>query len=294
MNSKDRNPLFHVALLLLLAGLMGGLFPLIKIAEQTITPLTLAMLRALLAATVLIFIVGVGMRRDLTPLFREWRAYATLGSLLSAFFASIPEAEERIPANLSSLLTCVIPISTFLIATLVLRWERFSLSRLGGGIIALAGVALFIGPEKIQFGESQLAGVGIIIVGYIIYAIYLIYARACEFDPLVATTGTMVYVTLILAVAAFTLERPLALRPGTDAVLATVAIGVLSTGLAYVVLNYLIANAGVIFAATSGYFIPIFAVVMGIFLVGESIEWLQVIGLGMSLFGAWLVNRRAA
>ena len=273
---------------------MGGLFPLIEIAEQFIGPLTLAMSRAVLAAIVLLVIVGWGMKRDLTPLLSQWRAFTILGALLSMFFVSIPEAEERIPANLSSLLTCVIPISTFLIVTLVLNWDRFALSGLLGSILALSGVAMFIGLEKIEFGNSQLWGVGMIVAGYFIYAIFLIYSRACQFDPFVATTGTMVYVSVILAVVAFTLEQPLELRAGRDAVLATLVIGVFSTGLAYAVLNYLITNAGVIFASTSGYFIPVFGIMIGYFIVDEPITWLQLVGLGMTLAGAWLVNRRPA
>jgi drug/metabolite transporter (DMT)-like permease len=279
-------------LLLLLSALLGGIFPLIEVAEKSFPPLTLATLRALLAAILLLFIVGGMMKRDLRPLASKWRAYATLGALLSLFFVSIPEAEEHISANLSALLTCIIPISTFLIVTLFLHWDRFTLAGLGGSMLALAGVAMFIGLEQIQLGRSQLAGIGIIAAGYILYAIYLIYARACQFDPLVATTGTMVYVTLMLAVAAFALEQPLALRPDKNAVMATLVIGVLSTGLGYVVLNYLIARAGVIFAATSGYFIPVFAIMMSYFLVDESITWLQLVGLGVTLVGAWLVNRR--
>lgn len=273
---------------------MGGLFPLIEIAEQFIGPLTLAMSRAALAAIVLLVIVGWGMKRDLTPLLSQWRAFSILGVLLSMFFVSIPEAEERIPANLSSLLTCIIPISTFLIVTLVLNWDRFALSGLLGSILALSGVAMFIGLEKIEFGNSQLWGVVMIAAGYIIYAIFLIYSRACQFDPFVATTGTMVYVSVILAVVAFTLEQPLELRAGRDAVLATLVIGVFSTGLAYAVLNYLIANAGVVFASTSGYFIPVFGIMIGYFIVDEPITWLQLVGLGMTLAGAWLVNRRPA
>ena len=294
MSTRDRKTLLHIGLLLLLAVVMGGLFPLIEVAEQSFGPLTLAMSRALLAATVLLIIVGFVMKRDLKPLISQWKAFTILGFLMCMFFISIPEAEERIPANLSSLLTCVIPISTFLIVTLVLRWDKFTLSGLAGSILALSGVAMFIGLEKIQFGNSQLWGVGIIAVGYIIYAIYLIYSRACQFDPLVATTGTMVYVSLILAVVAFTIEQPLELRPGRDAVLATLVIGVLSTGLAYAVLNYLISNAGVIFASTTGYFIPVSAIMMSYFMVDEPITWLQAVGLGMTLVGAWLVNRRPA
>jgi drug/metabolite transporter (DMT)-like permease len=216
----------------------------------------------------------------------------TLGVLLGLFFIAIPEAEERIPASLASLMTCIIPISTFLIATLILRWEKFAFSRLGGGFIALAGVAMFIGLEKIHFGVSQVVGVGIMFFGFVVYAVFLLYARACQFDPYVATTGTMVYVTLLLAVAAFALEQPLALRPGKEVVLVTVIMGVLSTGAAYAVLNYLIVEAGVVFASTMGYFIPVFAIVTSYFLVGDSISWLQVAGLGLTLVGAWLVNRK--
>ena len=292
MSVKGKSTLLHIALLMFVCATMGCLFPLIKIAEQAITPLTLGMLRALLASVVLLLVVGIVMKRDLTPLISQWRAYATLGVLLGLFFIAIPEAEERIPPSLASLMTCIIPISTFLIATLILRWERFSFSRLGGGFIALAGVAMFIGLEKIQFGVSQVVGVGIMFCGFVIYAVFLLYARACEFDPYVATTGTMVYVTLLLAVAAFTLEQPLALRPDKEVVLVTVIMGVLSTGAAYAVLNYLIVEAGVVFASTMGYFIPVFAIVTSYFLVGDSISWLQVVGLGLTLVGAWLVNRK--
>ena len=292
MSLKDKSTVLHITLLMFICAMMGGLFPLIKIAEQAITPLTLGMLRALLASMVLLLVVGSVMKRDLTPLISQWRAFATLGVLLGLFFVAIPEAEERIPPSLASLMTCIIPISTFLIATLILRWEKFTFSRLGGGVIALAGVAMFIGLEKIQFGVSQLVGVGIMFCGFVIYAVFLLYARACEFDPFVATTGTMVYVTLLLAVAAFTLEQPLALRPNKEVVLVTLVMGIFSTGAAYAVLNYLIVSAGVVFASTMGYFIPMFAIAASYFLVGDSISWLQVVGLGLTLVGAWLVNRK--
>ena len=291
MSSKDRNVLLHVGMLLLLSAMVGGLFPLVKIAEQSFTPLTLAMSRAILAALVLLFIVGVVMKRNLAPLISQWRTHAILGALLGVFFVSITESEERISASLASLLTCLIPISTFLITTLVLRWERLTLPRLGGAAIALAGVSMFIGLEKIQFDQAQMAGVGIIAFGYIVYAMYITYSHACKLDPFLAATGTMVYVALFLSVAAFTLEQPLQLRPGKDALLATLVIGAFSTGLTYMLLQYLIANAGAVFAATSGYFIPIFAILSSFFLVGETIGGLQVAGLGLTLVGAWLVNR---
>ena len=294
MSSENKQLLLHVILLLVISALMGGLFPMIKIMEQSITPLTLALSRAALASSVLLVVVGGVMKRDLTLLISQWRPYATLGIILGVFFVSIAEAEVYITASLTSLFTCVIPISTFLIATLILHWERFTFARLGGSALALAGVAMFIGLEKVQFDRSQITGIAIIVCGFVIYAIYLLYSRASKLDPFLAATGTMIYVSLFLAIAAFTLEEPLQLHPSEQAVAATLIMGILSTGLAYVLLQYLITNAGAVFAATSGYFIPIFAILASYFLVGETIEWLQLVGLGMTLVGAWLVNRTPA
>jgi drug/metabolite transporter (DMT)-like permease len=101
----------------------------------------------------------------------------------------------------------------------------------------------------------------------------------------------MVYVSLILSVAAFTLEQSLDLHPSKDSVLAAVAIGVFATGLTYMMLQYLIASAGVVFASTGGYFMPVFAILARYFRVGATIGWSQVAGLGLTLVGAWFVNR---
>ena len=99
--------------------------------------------------------------------------------------------------------------------------------------------------------------------------------------------NTLLHVLLLLLFAAVMGGVfPLTKVAEQDITPLTLAIGILSTGLGYAVLNYLIAHAGVIFAATSGYFIPVFAIVMGYFLVKEPITWLQVVGLGMTLVGA--------
>jgi drug/metabolite transporter (DMT)-like permease len=178
MSFKKKNILLHVTLLLVISALMGGLFPLIKITEQSITLLTLAMSRAVLAALVLLLVAGVGMKRDLTLLVKQWKTYATLGLILGVFFVLIAEAEEYIAASLASLLTCIIPISTFFITTLILHWERFTFARLGGSALALAGVAMFIGLEKFQFDQSQVTGVAISVAGSIIRFTLSIRARA--------------------------------------------------------------------------------------------------------------------
>ncbi len=283
--------MLHVVLLLVMSALMGAVFPLLKIAEETIPPLTLSMLRAFFATLVLLIVVGIGMRRSLLPLRTHWKTFALLGLLLSLFFISISEAEERISASLGALLACTVPSATFLIATLFLRWERFSWQRFLGLLVALGGVALFIGPHALLSGKSELEGVAMIVGGYILYAVNMMYARSRNLDPFVTATGTMIVVTLFMAVAAFWLEQPLSIHPRAESLIAAICTGVFSTGLAYVLLYYLIAHAGAVFTSTFCYIMPLFAISVSHLMLGDDLDWTVIAGVAITLVGAWLVSR---
>jgi drug/metabolite transporter (DMT)-like permease len=281
----------HVALLLLMSILIGSMFPLLKIAEESIPPLTLTMLRALLATMVMFITVGLVMRRSLVPLRTYWKTFAFLGLLLSLFFTSISEAEESISASLGAVMVCIVPLVTFLITTLLMRWEKFSWQRFAGTIVALAGVVMFIGTESLSSGRSQWAGVSIIGGGYILYAVNLIVAKYRDLDPFLTATGTLLFATLFMALAAFGLEQPLAIEPSAKSLLAAAVVGIFSTGMTYLLLYYLVAYAGPVFAATSGYIIPIVTLLLGHFMLSESMDSAHMAGMALTLLGAWLVNR---
>lgn len=292
INMAFRSEFLHVGLLVLMSTLIGAMFPMLKIAEQSIPPLTLTMLRVLLASGLMLITVGVLMQRSLAPLATYWKTFAFLGLLLSVFFVAISEAEERITASQAALMGCTVPSATFLITTVVLRWEPFSWLRCGGMLVALAGMVLFIGTQGLSSGGGEFAGIAIIFCGYIVYAVNMIYARFCNLDPFLTATGTLLYAALFMSVIAFTQEHPLAIRPTSSAWLASACIGLFSTGLVYLLLYYLIANVGPVFAATSGYIFPIVTLVLSHIMIGESMDVSHLVGLAVTLVGAWLVNKK--
>ena len=285
----------NLALLLLFSFLIGGNYSLVKIAQETIPPITLAMTRGLLASTLLLFVVGVVMRRNLAPLIgRAAGRLALLGALLAFFFVSLAFAEHRISPSLSSLLSCVIPISAFLISTLVLRREPFRFFRLAGLFIALFGVAMFIGLDTFRFDRLHVLAVIVLSVGYVGYAVQIVYAESRELDPFVAVTGTMVYLFLILAVFAFAIERPLDVQPDRASAIAIFISGVFCTGLAYLVLFALTQRAGAVFASTSGYLFPIFTILVSHYVMGVRFHPMELVGVVVTLAGAWMVNQKSA
>ena len=282
----------NLALLLLFSFLIGGNYSLVKIAQETIPPITLTMTRGLLASLFLLYVVGVVMRRDLAPLIERAGSLVLLGALLSFFFVSLAYAEHRISPSLSSLLSCVIPVSAFLVSTLVLRRESFSFFRLSGLFVALFGVAMFVGLEAFRIDELHVLAITVLSAGYVGYAIQIIYAEAKELDPFVAATGTMVYLFFIAAVLAFAIERPLDVQPNRASVIAIFISGIFCTGLAYLVLFALTQRAGAVFASTSGYLFPIFTILVSHYLMGVRFYRMQLVGVVVTLAGAWMVNRK--
>ena len=78
-----------------------------------------------------------------------------------------------------------------------------------------------------------------------------------------------------------------------DIVLSVVALGVLSTGIAYV-LNYrLIQDEGPTAASMTNYLTPVVAVLLGIAFVDEQLTWNLIIGTAMILVGLWIAEHNS-
>ena len=82
---KTDKTIQHIALLLIFSALMGALYPLIKLSEQSFPPVTMTLIRTASAALFMAFVVGIVMKRSLTPLLSQWKAFAVLGLLFSTF-----------------------------------------------------------------------------------------------------------------------------------------------------------------------------------------------------------------
>jgi drug/metabolite transporter (DMT)-like permease len=109
-------------------------------------------------------------------------------------------------------------------------------------------------------------------------------------EPLVLAAAQLTIGTCLLGVAMPWLGRqPVTLS--VTVVLSVVALGVLSTGVAYV-LNYrLIQDEGPTAASMTNYLTPVVAVLLGVAVVDEPLSWNLVAGTAMVLFGVWIAER---
>jgi drug/metabolite transporter (DMT)-like permease len=120
-----------------------------------------------------------------------------------------------------------------------------------------------------------------------VYARLLLTNRGME--PLVLATAQLTLGTVLLGTAVPWIGRqPITLS--SSVVLSVVALGVLSTGIAYV-LNYrLIQDEGPTAASMTNYLTPVVAVLLGIAFVDERLSWNLIIGAAMILVGLWIAE----
>jgi drug/metabolite transporter (DMT)-like permease len=161
-------------------------------------------------------------------------------------------------------------------------------------MLGLVGVVLLAAPWHDGTRAASLAGVFAALGAAACYAGSYVYARRLltnrDTEPLVLAAAQLTVGACLIGVAMPWLGRQ-ELTLSTTVVLSVVALGVLSTGIAYV-LNYrLIQDEGPTAASMTNYLTPVVAVLLGVAVVDERLSWNLVVGTGMVLLGVWIAER---
>jgi drug/metabolite transporter (DMT)-like permease len=271
-----------ILLLAALSLIWGASFMFIRVADRQIDPWALVFLRVFLGAVVLVpAALLTGPRRALGQARDAWWALLFLGVVNTAVpFLLFSWSETRITSSLAAILQAAAPIFTVLIAVL-LGLERVGGRRLAGFLVGLAGVALLLGSPG---GGGVLAALAVVLAAFC-YACGATFAsrRLSGVEPLVIGAGSCVAATAITApIGIATLPASV---PGWKETGSVVVLGLVGTGIAYVIFFALIASAGPSRAVLVTYTIPPVALVYGVVLLGEPLRWEALAGLALILAG---------
>ena len=273
-------------LLLTLAALWGASYLFIEVALADLSAWAIVFVRTLLGAAVLAPLAlrrgGFGALRGTLPLV------AGLALLqVAAPFVLIAAGQVWISSSLAGILVATAPIFTALLAFRYDRAERVrGLSMVGIGL-GIAGVALLFGVD-LGGGGMALAGGLMVTLAGLGYALggFVVKRRFAGVRPIALAAATSIAAAGMLAPAAL-LTAPDQL-PGTDTILALIALGTLGTGVGFAIFYTLIAEIGPSRASLVAYIAPGFAVVYGVSLLGERVTLATLAGLLLIVGGSWL------
>ncbi len=202
-----------------------------------------------------------------------------------------PLAQQKISSGLAGMLNGSITVFTAIVATILLR-RLPGRSQLFGLGVGAAGVAL-LGIPSIGKGSSSAVGVLLVIVACCSYGVATNIAV-----PLTQKYGSVAVFWRAQAIA-IALTTPFGLYGLTGgrsewnmrSGVALLALGVLGTCIAFLMMTALGARVGSTRSASLTYLEAVFALIIGVVIANETVVTLEVLGCAVLLVGAWLTSR---
>ncbi len=274
----------------ILSAIWGASFLFMQMAAPQFGVMPTAALRVAIASLVLLPLVW--HRGLLATLRHHWRATFLVGVFNSGIpFALYAFALAHLSTGLTSILNATTPMFGALVAWIWLR-DRPGASRVTGLVIGFIGVALLAGRGAGLRPEADLQIAVWAVLACL--AATTCYALAASFTkkhipslpPLVTATGSQIGATWALALPALWFRPDH--WPSASVWGALLVVGVLCTGVAYILYFRLIENSGPARALTVTFLVPVFAIAYGVLFLGESVTaWMLLCGavilLGTSL-----------
>jgi drug/metabolite transporter (DMT)-like permease len=273
-------------LLLILGAIWGASYLFIKIGLRDMSPSVVSFLRVALGALALLpLALSQGALRGLGARF--WTLLLVGAIQVAVPFVLIAQGEEEITSALAGILIASAPLFTALLAVWVDHDERSSGLRLVGVLVGVAGVGFLLGVDLGGSGAALLGGLMVVLaaLGYAIGG-FLAKHRLSEISSVGVSTAVMIFSSLLLLPAAIATAPSEA--PGLGPLAAVAVLGVLGTGVAFVIFYGLIASVGPARAFLVTYIAPGFAVVYGAVFLSEEVTPVTIIGLVLILAGSWL------
>ena len=275
---------------LLLGLIWGGSFMFIKIeVEAGIAPVHVALLRCLFGGATLLAILA--LTRDGLPRGEIWRHLVVIALLSNtAPFVLFAYGETEVSSLLAGIINATTPLLTLLFSLALLPDERPTSRRMGGIAIGFAGVVVVLAPWQ-GLGAGSLLGALACLAASTCYGLAFPYLRRHLTDRPesgVAISAAQVAIGAVM-LAPFALLGPLPDQaPGVEVWLSVVALGCLGTGVAYVLMFNIVQQRGAQTGSTITYVVPVFAVVLGVLVLGEEIGWHEPVGGAIILAGVAL------
>lgn len=223
-------------------------------------------------------------------IFRHWKHYLILGLFNSAIpFLLFAFAAKTVSASLLSILNATAPTWAALIGAIWLG-TRLTLKTVLGMFVGLVGVGVLAGVEALALPENGIVAIAAGLLASFSYGIATTYAKTVSaINPFANAHGSLWGATLLLAPLTWA-SAPTLEWPALHIILSVLILGIVCSGIAYLLYFRLISDIGATSALTVTFLIPVFGTLWGWLFLNEHIGWHTIIGGIVVLLGTALVT----
>ena len=283
-------------LLVLLSVVWGGSFFFNGIALREFPTLSIVTARVGLAALALLFLMkmlgqGIQLNRQILKAFF---GMSFLNNVVP--FSLIVWGQQHIASGVASILNATTPLFTMLVAHWFTTDEKINPRRLLGVLTGMGGVALMMGLDSMESSGFHLLGQSAILLAAFSYGLAGVYGKRfaqLEIPPLATATGQLCASSMILIPLTLWIDQPWTMTiPSIEGMGSLLGIALLSTALAYVIYFRLLKTAGATNLLLVTLLIPVSAIILGVFLLDESLEPQHLSGMAVISLGLLIMDGR--
>ena len=281
----------HWIVFIALGVIWSSSFLWIKIALQEVEPLTLVAYRVLFG--LLFGLIVVFFQRPQWPrTFKEWFPILFLGLINVAIpFFLISWGEQAIDSAVAAILDSTVPLFTIVIAHFLLHDDRMTVQKVLGLLLGFAGVVILMSKD-IGASAGSLLGQGAVVLACAFYAGSTVYARKyTENTPSIfRSIGPLISSTVVMWLAASVIEAPVKVPQLSITWIALLWLGILGSGVAFIMSYYLIHEIGPTRTTMVTYIFPLGGVILGVLFLHEQLTWQLLAGAALIIVSLVVAN----
>jgi drug/metabolite transporter (DMT)-like permease len=271
----------------------GSSYLFIKLAVDDFGTFTLVALRLAVGAALLWIVIRLAGQE----LPRERRIYGHLLVMACVNivipFALITWAERSVDSSIAAIISAAVPLFAIIIAPLVLHDEPIRVNGMIGLAVGFGGVVVLV-SRNLGTAGADITGELALLGSALSYAVGAVYSRhnMRGVRPMIPAVFQVTFAMLIAGTIAIVFEHPWDARPDAEAIFSIAWLGLLGSGLAYLVNFRLLAAWGATRTTLVAYVIPVVGIVLGFLVLNEPVDIRLLLGTGLVVGGVALVNSR--
>ena len=265
--------LFDYFLLTILALIWASAFFNIKIATYSFGPVTIAFLRVFFGA-IPVLLLCYFKNIKIEAFSNDWHWFAMIGfiNLVAPFFL-IAYGVKSVQSNLAAILMSTTPLSSTVLGHLYLKNEKFNFVKTIGILIGFSGI-VFLFSDNLLIDENNFLSALLILLGSTCYVIGGVLTLKISKKKNENVTGSiLIWATIILIPLVAFIEQPWYIKPRLDSTISVIYLGLVSTGIAWLLRFKILVKNGLIFQSQVSYLIPIFGTILSYIFLKEIITF---------------------
>ena len=283
--------LIDYILLTILALIWASAFFNIKIATYSFGPMTIAFLRVLFGA-IPVLLICYYKKIKIEAFSKDWHWFAMIGfiNLVAPFFL-IAYGVKSVQSNLAAILMSTTPLSSTVLGHFYTKNEKFNLIKTFGILIGFSGI-LFLFSDNLLINENNFFSALLILLGSTCYVIGGVLTLKISKKKNENVTGSiLIWAIIILVPLVIFIEEPWNIIPRLDSTVSVIYLGLVSTGIAWLLRFRILVNNGLIFQSQVSYLIPIFGTLLSYIFLKELITIKVLISLIAVVIGIYFVRK---